>query len=171
MGDKTSQYKGFKAYVYEECVLPLIQNEVNRFIRSIEPFRLKIQTKNARFIFLLEDRGCTPTLDHASGYQKFIVGLGMRIALSRIQAAGHNVKHLFLDEGFVACDALNLQKTAGMLQEILSYGGYRSMIMMSHLDTIRDAAHVRIGIRRHADNKSSILQWGQRRRTISKSKR
>ena len=171
VGDKTSQYKGFKAYVYEECVLPLIQNEVNRFIRSIEPFRLKIQTKNARFIFLLEDRGCTPTLDHASGYQKFIVGLGMRIALSRIQAAGHNVKHLFLDEGFVACDALNLQKTAGMLQEILSYGGYRSMIMMSHLDTIRDAAHVRIGIRRHADNKSSILQWGQRRRTISKSKR
>ena len=91
----------------------------------------------------------------------------MRLALSRIQAAGHNVKHLFLDEGFVACDASNLQKTAGMLGEILGeilgkilgeileYGGYRSMILMSHLDTVRDAAHVRIGLRRSADDRSS----------------
>ena len=171
VGDKTASHKGFKAYVYEECVLPLIQHEVNRFIGTIEPFRIKIRTKNTRFIFLLEDRGCSPTLDHASGYQKFVVGLGMRLALSRIQAAGHNVKHLFLDEGFVACDAGNLQKTAGMLEEILEYGGYRSMILMSHLDTIRDAAHVRIGLRRSADDRCSVLQWGQRRRAIPKGKR
>ena len=171
VGDKAAHQTGFKAYVYDECVLPLIQSEVNRFISTIEPFRLKIRMKHARFVFLLEDRGCTPTLDHASGYQKFVVGLGMRLALSRIQAAGHNVKHLFMDEGFVACDADNLQKTAGMLQEILAFGGYRSMIMMSHLDTIRDAAHVRIGLRRSSDNRSSILQWGQRRRAVPKKSR
>lgn len=165
-GDK--QHDGFKLFVYRNKVIPLIQDEVNDFLQALDAIRLKIRIKNNKFIFMLEDRGATPTLDHASGYQKFIVNLGMRVALSRIGAVGQNLKHLFMDEGFVACDAENLRKTSGMLREIMTFGGYRSLILMSHLETIRDAAEVHVTIARSADNKFSLLRWGEQRTGVAK---
>lgn len=167
VGDKAND--GFKMFVYRDKVLPLIQDVVNEFLQTLNSIRLKIRIKNNKFIFLLEDRGSTPTLDHASGYQKFIVNLGMRVALSRIGAVGQNLKHLFLDEGFVACDAENLRKTAGLLREIMTFGGYTSLILMSHLETIRDAAEVHVTITRNEDNTSSLLRWGERRTPIPKA--
>lgn len=161
---------GFKAFIYKDRVAPLIETEVNAFVANIDQFRLRIKVKNNRFIYLLDDRGNLPTLDHASGYQKFIVGLGMRIALSRIGAVGQNLKHLFLDEGFVAMDADNLQKTHELLRDIMSTGGYRSMILMSHLETIKDATDVRINVVRDT-GRSSQLRVGERRMPLKKSAR
>lgn len=165
------QEEGFKTYIYRERVLPLIQDEVNQFISTLDTFRLKIRMKGSRFIFQLDDRGNTPTLDHASGYQKFVVSLGMRVALSRIGAVGQNLKHLFLDEGFTACDSVNIQKTSDLLNDIMVMAGYKSMILMSHLDTIRDASNIHIHVKRNPDGRSSNLQYGERRMPIQKSTR
>lgn len=159
---------GFKTYVYNELVLPLIESEVNNFISCVDSFRLAICIKGSKFIFMVNDRGSKPTLDHASGYQKFIIGLGMRIALARIGAVGQNVKHLVLDEGFVACDMDNLLKISDMLSDIMLYGGYKSMILMSHLDVIRDAIQKRININRAPDDRSSNICYGEKRDPIPK---
>lgn len=165
------QDEGFKSYIYKEKVLPLIETEVNQFISTIDAFRLKIRVKNSKFIFMLEDRGNTPTLDHASGYQKFVVGLAMRVALSRIGAVGQNLRHLFLDEGFTACDSINIQKTGELLKDIMFMAGYQSMIIMSHLDTIRDASDLQIQIQRNSDGRSSRIQLGIKRDPMPKGAR
>jgi DNA repair exonuclease SbcCD ATPase subunit len=165
------QDEGFKSYIYKDKVLPLIETEVNQFISTIDTFRLKIRVKNSKFIFMLEDRGNTPTLDHASGYQKFVVGLAMRVALSRIGAVGQNLRHLFLDEGFTACDSINIQKTGELLRDIMFMAGYKSMIIMSHLDTIRDASDLQIQIQRNPDGRSSRIQLGEKRDPIPKGAR
>ena len=160
---------GFKTFVYERRVLPLLEREANTFLAGVDAFRLRIRLKGARLIFMLDDRGCTPTLDHASGYQRFVTGLAMRVALARVGAVGRCVRHLFLDEGFVACDADNLQKTSDMLQDLMALGGYRSMLLMSHLDVIRDAVGTRITIRRNPGDACSLLQWGARRAPVPKA--
>lgn len=165
------QDDGFKTHIYKACVLPLIEKEVNEFLAMVDTFRLRIRIKGAKLIFMLEDRGNLPTLDHASGYQRFVVTLGMRIALSRIGAVGQSLMHLFLDEGFTACDGANLQKTSEMLQDILLRGGYRCILLMSHLDTIRDAARFSIPIERNEGDRSSRLRFGLRRIPLPKGVR
>jgi ABC-type nitrate/sulfonate/bicarbonate transport system ATPase subunit len=83
-----------------------------------------------------------------SGYQRYIVGLAMRAGLSRISAVGQNLSLLCLDESFVACDAVNIQKTEMILRNIMAYSGQTHLIITSHLDTIRDAADRIVDIQR-----------------------
>lgn len=146
VGSKTVD--GFKTWMYKTVVIPLIEKEINQFIQSIDHFKINIALKNGVFIYTLDDRDCNPTLDHASGYQRFVLGLAMRVALSRLGAVGQNIKHLFIDEGFTACDATNINKVGDIIDIIKECGGYRSIILMSHLDTIRDITSTRIDIQR-----------------------
>lgn len=147
IGDKTSS-DGYKEWIYREKVVPLLEMEVNRFLSTIESIRLKIQYDKKCFTYFLEDRGNLPTLDKASGYQNFVVGLAMRLALSRIGAVGQNVRHLFIDEGFTACDVANIEKVPQLLRGVMTYGGYDSIMIMSHLEQVQEACDRRIDIER-----------------------
>lgn len=147
VGDKASN-DGYKEWIYREKVVPLVENEVNRFLSTIETIRLRITYERKCFMYFLEDRGNTPTLDKASGYQNFVVGLAMRLALARIGAIGQNVRHLFIDEGFTAFDVSNIEKVPQILHGIMTYGGYESIMLMSHLEHVQEASEKRIDIER-----------------------
>ncbi len=75
----------------------------------------------------------------------------MRVVLSRIGAVGVPIEHLFIDEGFTALDRDNLGRTHAILDSLMDSGGFRSIILMSHLDVIKDAADVHIDIALHDD--------------------
>jgi hypothetical protein len=169
VGDK--QNDGFKMWVYRTKVLPLIEQEVNRFIGYIDTFTLSIRIRKGNFIYMLHDRGSNPTLDHASGYQKFIVGLAMRVALARIGAVGQNVKHMFIDEGFVACDATNMMKTKEIMDLMLRLGGYHSILLITHLDTIKEIAQTRIDVCRPNGVLTSYIRLGLKRKAVPKIKK
>lgn len=157
VGDKTSN-DGYKEWIYREKVVPLVEGEVNKFLSTIEAIRLRITYEKKCFMYFLEDRGNMPTLDKASGYQNFVVGLAMRLALARIGAIGQNVRHLFIDEGFTACDVTNIEKVPLILQGIMSYGGYQSILLMSHLEHVQDASEKKIDIERKG--MFSFIQYG-----------
>ena len=165
VGNKTSD--GFKSDIYKRNVIPLIENAVNGFLRELDDIQLKITFTNGKFIYNVQDRGCCPAFDHASGYQKFLIGLAMRSTLSSIGAVGQSVKHLFIDEGFVSCDMINLLKVRDILIEVMRIGGYRSVILMSHQEAIREVAQSRIDIERDG-GKFSRIRHG---RTYPKFKR
>ena len=169
VGDK--QHDGFKMWVYRTKVLPLIEQEVNRFIGYIDTFTLSIRIRKGTFIYMLQDRGSTPTLDHASGYQKFIVGLAMRVALSRIGAVGQNIKHIFIDEGFVACDASNMLKTKEIMDLMLRFGGYQSILLITHMDTIKDIAQMRVDVCRPEGTLTSYIRLGLKKKAVPKMKK
>ncbi len=162
---------GFKTWIYNNEIIKLIQDEVNRFIAPLDGFKLVIRYHNGGMLYSLNDRGNCPTLDHASGYQRFIVGLAMRIALARIGAIGQNIRHLFIDEGFVACDSSNLLKVDEILHSMMEIGGYKSVILMSHLDAIREVAHTRVDIQRSDDNVFSRITWGSEYPVFDKNKK
>lgn len=71
---------------------------------------------------------------------------------------GQNVRHLFIDEGFTACDVMNIEKVPLLLKSIMTFGAYRSIILMSHLEQVRDAASVRVQIERQGV--FSKIQYG-----------
>jgi DNA repair exonuclease SbcCD ATPase subunit len=158
MGDKVSN-DGYKEWIYREKVVPLVENEVNRFLSTVESIRLRIRYEKKSLLYFLEDRGNLPTLDKASGYQNFVVSLAMRLALARIGAIGQNVSHLFIDEGFTACDVNNIEKVPQLLRGIMSYGGYRSILIMSHLEQVQEACEARIDIER--SGMFSAIRYGE----------
>jgi ABC-type polysaccharide/polyol phosphate transport system ATPase subunit len=88
-----------------------------------------------------------------------MIGLAMRTALSRIGAAGQSIKHLIIDEGFGCCDSNNIQRAQQIVRELMMRGQYKSIILMSHLDAIRDVSQSSINIKRDS-GKFSYIQFG-----------
>ena len=146
MGDKSQE--GYKEWIYKEKVVPLLNRYMNAFLEQFESFTFKMEYKNKVFVYLLQDRGNEPTLDKASGYQNFITGLGLRITLAMLGAVGQQFKHLFIDEGFTACDMGNMAKVPLLLKSVMTFGQYKSIILMSHLENVRECASRVIDIER-----------------------
>uniref|UniRef100_A0A6C0CRQ9 Calcineurin-like phosphoesterase domain-containing protein n=1 Tax=viral metagenome TaxID=1070528 RepID=A0A6C0CRQ9_9ZZZZ len=157
IGDKNST-DGYKEWIYKNKVIPLVNQEMNHFLSLFEDFRFKMIYDKKQFIYMLEDRGNQPTLDKASGYQNFIIGIAFRITFSRIGAIGQQFKHLMIDEGFTACDNINIEKVPILLKSIMEYGKYHSIILMSHLDSVRDCSHKMIQIERQ--DPFSYIRYG-----------
>jgi DNA repair exonuclease SbcCD ATPase subunit/DNA repair exonuclease SbcCD nuclease subunit len=157
MGDKNTT-DGYKEWIYKHKVIPLVNQEMNHFLSLFEDFRFKMIYDKKQFIYMLEDRGNQPTLDKASGYQNFIIGIAFRITFSRIGAIGQQFKHLMIDEGFTACDNINIEKVPVLLKSIMEYGKYHSIVLMSHLDSVRDCSHKMIQIERQ--DPFSYIRYG-----------
>lgn len=158
MGDK-NHTDGYKEWIYKQKVIPLLNQEMNYFLSLFEDFRFKMIYDKRQFIYLLEDRGNEPTLDKASGYQNFIVSVAFRLALTGIGALGQQFKHLMIDEGFTACDASNIEKVPILLKSIMDYGKYHSILLMSHMDSVRECSQVSIHIKR--EDPYSYIHYGE----------
>ncbi len=158
MGDK-NHTDGYKEWIYKQKVIPLLNQEMNYFLSLFEDFRFKMIYDKRQFIYLLEDRGNEPTLDKASGYQNFIVSVAFRLALTGIGALGQQSKHLMIDEGFTACDASNIEKVPILLKSIMDYGKYHSILLMSHMDSVRECSQVSIHIKR--EDPYSYIHYGE----------
>lgn len=90
-------------------------------------------------------------IEKVSGYQAFMLGLCFRIALSYVSTfSGHNTNikwgQLFIDEGFTSCDASNLEKIPYFIKQLLDR--YRTIILVSHLEQIKDAVDYNVQINR-----------------------
>lgn len=160
MDKKSNETITFREWVYTHHVLPLLERQINYFLADIDTIRIKIdyhsQQKQMRFIIM--DRGNETVYATSSGYQQFIIGLAMRQALANIGGAGNNLKHMFIDEGFTACDSVNVEKSYDMLKKLIEVGGFKSILIVSHLDSIKDAIPLKIHVGR--DGVFSQLRFG-----------
>jgi hypothetical protein len=137
---------GYKQWIYTTKVIPMIQRELNRCLSYVEPLRMRIEYEKGSFTYYVEDGDRQPSLDKASGYQNFIISLCMRITLGRLGATRNDFRHLIIDEGFTSCDADNLGKMPEFLYGLLRAGDYDSILLMSHLEGIRESTQRRVDI-------------------------
>ena len=133
----------YQMWIYRDQVIPLICSSVNNLLNVMgleETHRLtcRFYAENTVLDWFLGD----PPIERASGFQRFICSLAMRIALSRIGASEIRNKQLFLDEGFTACDSDNLTKVPGFLQGLLCSALYDSIILVTHLEELKDSVNV-----------------------------
>ena len=159
---------GFKNNLYRTRILPLIEADVNAFLSNIDSLVFEIRMIDTKLVYMVHDRGNTVLYDHSSGYQKFIIGLALRATLCRI-GAGCRLRHLLIDEGFVSMDSVNQLGARTIVYELMRMGNYSSVIIMSHLDAIREIAQKRVDITRD-DSKFSSIRWGALRKPMKKSK-
>jgi DNA repair exonuclease SbcCD ATPase subunit len=133
---------------------------MNAFLCEVGDFEVVIAMSEKKFtpVFMIRDRGSVVSYTYGGGHQKASLGLAARLALARIGAAGHNLRQLFVDEAFVACDAHNLSRIKETLRTVMRYGGYRSVLVISHLDAVSAAADVRCAVDRNGP--LSSLRFG-----------
>lgn len=155
----------YKEWIYESFIIPLLEKHVNSFLHSVSaagtaPLRIEIEYRAKALVFTVHDRGNRTTYGLSSGFQQFIIGLAVRLALTRLGGRGHRFQTLLIDEGFVACDVDNVQNARDVLQHMMEVGGFRNILLATHLDTIKDMIPRKIAITR--DGAFSQLQVGQR---------
>jgi|APGre2960657468_1045069.scaffolds.fasta_scaffold06429_1 energy-coupling factor transporter ATP-binding protein EcfA2 len=142
------QANNFKEWVYSNQIIPLLERQLNYFLSAIDTILVRIQYHSKGLRFFLVDKGHETIFAASSGYQQFIVGLAMRQALANIGGTGNNLKHMFIDEGFTACDGTNIEKAHDILQKLVEMGGFTSILIVSHLETIKDVIPTKINIER-----------------------
>lgn len=163
IGEKDDKHT-YKEWVYASFVIPLLERHVNSFLGSVAMTtspRLEIEYHAKALRFTVVDRGNRTTYGLSSGFQKFIIGLALRMALIRLGGGGHMFTTLIIDEGFVACDADNVQYARDILYHMMEVGGFHHILLATHLDTIKDMIGRKIHIEREGG--FSRLQVGSRR--------
>jgi len=163
-----NEFSDFTVWLYTDKVIPSLVNSVNNIIKDIcdnRPIYIQCNvnkpiTGSISFDWFLKDGLSAPPIEKASGFQKFIVGLAIRIALSTIGASGIKPTQLFIDEGFGALDVDNLSKVNDFLDTLLIK--YKHIVIVSHLQDLNDCAKKHIFIKRNINETTSQLQFGEK---------
>ncbi len=155
-----SKFDMFKDSIYNDHILPkFIENINNNIINASSQFSIPTLlhaqvTDNIIYWSIrkkINNQIITIPIQKASGFQKFIISLSFRITL-----INNSFKQFFIDEGFVHCDHNNLQMVPEFLYTLTNKFSY-SIILVSHLATIKDNIHDTISI--SVSNDYSLIQF------------
>ena len=159
-----SDFSGFTNWLYTNKVIPALLENVNHIIKELcdtRPLSLEcIINQSNSFDWFLRDNLSKPPIEKSSGFQKFIIGIAIRIALGSVGISGIKANQLYIDEGFVSFDTSNLSKVNGFLLKLLDK--FKNIILVSHLEEINNTAKNCIYIRRGLTDTTSQLQFGDK---------
>ena len=95
----------------------------------------------------------TISINQASGFQRFVISLALRMSLY----SNTKCDQLFIDEGFTACDKQNLSLVPEFLKNLLNT--FSGVIIMSHIDIIKDSMDIVANIEYDKNNKTSYINY------------
>ena len=154
----SSAMGGFTSWVYTHRALPALVVEVNALLRTMNSgVRLDGSCKPEDAASLSWTLNSAPVYK-SSGMQRFVASLAMRIALAQLGACSHSCRQLVIDEGFVALDGYHIAHVPEFLHEgIIATGRFESVLLVSHLEGVKDAADVVVPIMRDRASATSRL--------------
>jgi hypothetical protein len=151
-GCLVSTLNGYTKWLSTDKLAPRLRQEVSGLLESIcedRPLTLEgvwEDKGSGHLSWFLLDGTDRVVFQKASGFQRFIVGMAMRIAMSRLGLCRAEYKQLFLDEGFTACDAENLEKVPAFLRSLL--GRLDTILLASHLEDLKASGDAQVRIER-----------------------
>ena len=156
----SEMFNNYRIWIYKEKLFPKILRKVNLIIQNMsksnEVLRLDIVWTDDVFNWFIEHNGNKVVITKASGYQKFIIDLSMRITLSTIGVSTLKCSCLFIDEGFSSCDADHLNKIPLFLESLKNI--YKSILIVSHIDEIKNNISYSYDIKREGN--TSYIKYG-----------
>lgn len=142
-------------YIILQKILPVIENEVNITLQEIVDFTVKFETddKNNINCYLLYSNDNSWPVEMASGMERFILSLSIRIALVDITSLPRP-NFMAIDEGFGALDS---DKITGMVS-LFDYmrTKFDFIIAVSHVDTMRDMVDGLIDVYKNPNGFSEV---------------
>lgn len=141
-------YDNFQKWIYNTHVLPNIIKNVNNIIANsiINPFTIDAFIENDGIQFSLNN---TTSINKASGFQKFIINIALRISFLDLYNNKSFCSQLFIDEGWTSADSYNRTLIPKVLNYLLTR--FNSVILVSHIDEIKDIIDISIKINKNKD--------------------
>jgi len=158
-------FEGFQEWLYTDLIAPIIKRRVNCILEMMcdeRPLLLECEWLDIRqgmLSWFINDSGSSIIIQKASGFQRFIIGIAMRVAINQIGLNKMRFTEFFIDEGFTTCDVDNLEKVPTFLKGLL--GHYTSIYLATHLEDLKLCADKHIFIERNDDGLSLINYGGE----------
>jgi DNA repair protein SbcC/Rad50 len=145
--------KGIPAQIVQ-TQLPIINAEIAKILQGVVDFTLKFEKdidSNSTEVFI--DYGDSRRLvELGSGMEKMISSLAIRVALLNASSLPRP-DFLVIDEGFGTLDETNIEACNRLLVSLKRW--FRNIIVISHIDGIKDIADSVIEITRPTEAKDS----------------
>jgi DNA repair exonuclease SbcCD ATPase subunit len=160
-----SKYKYYEYYLaamsrdglpYEiiSSIIPRIQDDINNILTQVVDFQISIQSdgKNINAFIVYDDSKMWP-IELSSGMEKFVSSLAIRSSLINTTSLPRP-NFLAIDEGFGALDQSNMGNISILLEYLKTQ--FKFIIMISHIDSIRDVVDSHIEIVKDKDGFSKV---------------
>ncbi|MGA2112406.1 MAG: SMC family ATPase [Anaerolineales bacterium] len=152
--------KGVPTMIIETAV-PELEETANALLSRMSEGRMNLRLDTQRetkegearesLEILIGDELGTRAYEMYSGGEAFRINFAIRIALSKLlaQRAGAQLRALFIDEGFGTQDSLGRERMIAVINSIQE--DFDRILVVSHLDEIRDAFPTRIEVVKSAE--------------------
>lgn len=159
----TSTGKNFKEFA-QALYLERIVKRANLHLKQLRPrYRLQTRTDDSglpTLDFEIVDKESADSrrlLSTLSGGETFLVSLALALALADQQRIRVPMETLFLDEGFGTLDRESLQQAMETLQNLHASIG-RTVVVISHVEALKDKIADQVVVRRTSANRSEIVE-------------
>lgn len=126
--------------------LPAINFELSKILDGFVDFKISLETditSNVMDVYI-EDTHSRRIIELASGMEKMISSLALRVALINLSSLPRSDMFI-VDEGWGSLDSENLQKVSAFLSGLRAY--FKTILVISHIQEIKEAADEIIEIR------------------------
>jgi len=118
--------------------LPIINLEISKILQGVTGFTVELEAdldSNSMDVFI-NYGDSKRIIELASGMEKMMASLAIRVALINVSTLT-KTNMLIIDEGFGALDELNIEACTRLLSSLKKW--FRNIIIISHVDSIKDA--------------------------------
>lgn len=128
--------------------LPVINSKIKEVLYEDCGFTIELESdSNSKKLYVYIDYGDSKRkIECASGMEKMIANLAIRTALHSITQLP-KPDFMVIDEGFGALDDTNIEVCMHMLRSLLEH--FRFIMIISHIDSVKDSVDNMIEIQRH----------------------
>jgi DNA repair exonuclease SbcCD ATPase subunit len=125
--------------------VPEIEKEVNSILSQVVDYTIQFETDGKNIVpYVVYEYGRWP-IELTSGYERFVASVAIRVALTEISNLPR-CNMLCVDEGFGTLDPDNLASMPTLFSLLKNY--YDFVLVISHLDVLKDAVDKQIEVRR-----------------------
>ena len=134
------------SYDVVKRMLPLINEEISTVLANVTDFDIFFEAeKNKLDIFIKHPKYEARPLEMASGAEKTLAAIAIRIALTNVSTLPKS-DIMIMDEPGTALDAENLEGFMRVMEMIKGY--YKTVLLIPHLDSLKDIADMPIDTER-----------------------
>ena len=142
-------------YILLNNLIPQLEEGVNNILLPITNFSVSIENSDGSINLYKNSNGSKLNLELCSGFEKFVVGFGVRISLINLSKLS-SCNFMLIDEGFSCMDNNNIKNLTSLFDTIKNMFDF--VIVISHLDYVKSLCenHITITVNNSGFSKISI---------------
>ncbi len=149
---KATGWRGIPTYIMTKQA-PVINAELSNILQDTVGFTVELEIDSNKTNAFINYGDSRRPIECASGMEKMVSSLALRVALTNV--SNLNRSDMFIiDEGFGSLDPQNIEAVTSLLHSLKKY--YRIIMIISHVDVVKDAVDEVIDITKMGKNSRVI---------------